>query len=86
MLAQKAYWEKKSVQDNYAGEGELISQKTVDPKCILIIGSREKITGNAREQDMKFRTFVMFRRDSRNIENITYDELYERAYYIVNQK
>ena len=86
ILAQKASWEKKSEQDNYTGKGELISQNTVDPKCILIIGSREKLTGNAREQDMKLRTFEMFRRDSRNIEILTYDELYERAYYIVNQK
>jgi len=86
ILAQKAYWEKKSEKRNYTGKGEFISQKTVDPKCILIIGSREKFTGSAREKDIKFRTFEMFRRDSRNIEILTYDELYERAYYIVNQK
>lgn len=85
ILAQKASWEKKSSQENYTGEGESISQKTVDPKCILVIGNREKFSGNAREQDMKFRTFEMFRRDSRNIEILTYDELYERAYFIVNQ-
>jgi len=86
ILAQKAYWEKKSVKDNFNEEGELIKQKTLDPKCILVIGSREQFSGNEREKDMKLRTFEMFRRDSRNIEILTYDELYERAYFIVNQE
>ncbi len=86
ILAQKAYWEKKSVKDNFNEEGELIKQKTLDPKCILVIGSREQFSGNEREKDMKLRTFEMFRRDSRNIQILTYDELYERAYFIVNQE
>ena len=79
ILAQKAYWEKKSVQDNFNEKGELIKQKTLDPKCILVIGSREQFSGDEREKDMKLRTFEMFRRNSRNIEILTYDELYERA-------
>ena len=86
ILAQKASWEIKATQDCYTTEGDLIYQKTCDPKCILIIGSREQFNDNQRNQDIKFRTFEIFRRDSRNIEIITYDELYERAYYIVNQK
>jgi len=86
ILSQKAYWEKKSVSDNFNEEGDLIKQKTLDPKCILVIGSKEQFSGNEREKDMKLRTFEMFRRDSRNIEILTYDELYERAYFIVNQE
>jgi Shedu protein SduA, C-terminal len=86
ILAQKASWEIKATQDCYTSEGDLIHQKTCDPKCILIIGSRGQFNDNQRDQDIKFRTFEIFRRDSRNIEIITYDELYERAYYIVNQK
>lgn len=86
ILAQKASWEIKATQDCYNSEGNLIYQKTCDPKCILIVGSREQFNDNTRDQDIKFRTFEMFRRDSRNIEILTYDELYERAYYIVNQK
>jgi len=35
---------------------------------------------------IKAKTFELYRRNSRNIEILTYSELYERAYYIVNQK
>jgi len=86
ILAQKASWEIKSTQNCYNTEGNLINQRTCDPKCILIVGSREQFNDNSRDQDIKFRTFELFRRDSRNIEILTYDELYERAYYIVNQE
>lgn len=86
ILVQKATWQIKSAQACYNAAGELISQKTSDPKCILIAGSREQFDDNQRDQDIKFRTFELFRRDSRNIEILTYDELYERAYYIVNQE
>lgn len=70
---------------------QILSQKTawlsnttnkfpVDPKCILVYGNRNQI-----DDDIKKLTFELFRRDSRNIEIITYDELFERAYYIVHQ-
>ena len=86
ILAQKASWEIKATQNCYNSKGDLIQQGTCDPKCILISGSREQFNDNSRDQDIKFRTFELFRRNSRNIEILTYDELYERAYYIVNQE
>ena len=86
ILAQKAAWEIKSAQDCYTAGGNLINQRTSDPKCILIVGGRTQFDDNQRDQDIKLRTFELFRRDSRNIEILTYDELYERAYYIVNQE
>ena len=86
ILAQKASWEIKSTQDCFNSDGNLIDHRTSDPKCILIIGSREQFDDNTRDQDIKFRTFELFRRNSRNTEILTYDELYERAYYIVNQE
>lgn len=86
ILAQKAAWEVKSARACYNSDGKLINQRTSDPKCILIVGSRYQFEDNPRDQDIKFRTFELFRRDSRNIEILTFDELYERAYYIVNQK
>lgn len=85
ILAQKASWEIKATQVNYVSDGNAISQKTCDPKCVLVLGRLADLSNNHREQDRKIRTFEMFRRDSRNIEILTYDELYERAYYIVNQ-
>ncbi|MCD4743607.1 MAG: DUF4263 domain-containing protein [Desulfobacteraceae bacterium] len=86
ILAQKASWEIEATKSCYNSEGDLIKQKTCDPKCILIIGNKDQFDRNQREQDIKFRTFELFRRDSRNIEILTYDELYERANFIVNQK
>lgn len=85
ILAQKASWEIKATRVNYMSDGSAISQKTCDPKCVLVLGSLAGLSSDDRKQDRKMRTFEMFRRDSRNIEILTYDELYERAYYIVNQ-
>jgi hypothetical protein len=86
ILAQKASWQVKSeanASDNYNTAGELIRQKTVDPKSILIVGSDSQFSGAEKERAIKLRTFELFRRDSRNIEILTYDELYERATFIV---
>jgi hypothetical protein len=86
ILAQKASWQVKSeanASENYNTAGELIRQKTVDPKSILIVGSGSQFSGAEKERAIKLRTFELFRRDSRNIEILTYDELYERARFIV---
>ena len=85
ILAQKAVWQIKSLSGAYTDSGARISQKTYDPKCILLLGSRKQFAGDDRDKDTKSATFELFRRDSRNIEILTYDELYERAYYLVNQ-
>ena len=85
ILAQKASWEIKSQTTNYSNDGEPISQKTSDPKAILISGRKDKIDGNTRDLEIKQKTLELYRRDSRNVEILTYDELYERAYYIVHQ-
>jgi len=84
ILAQKAAWEIKSSDTNYDEKGYPILQKTSDPKTILIIGRKDGIEGNPRNFEIKQKTFELFRRDSRNVEILTYDELYERAYYITS--
>ena len=86
ILAQKAAWEIKSSRTNYDENGCPITQRTSDPKAILIIGKKDEIDGNPRDFEIKKKTFELYRRDSRNVEILTYDELYERAYYIVNQE
>jgi hypothetical protein len=86
ILEQKAEWQLKSqtnIQGNFTDEGSLIKQKTIDPKSILIIGNRNQYEGEMLENHIKARTFELFRRDSRNIEIVTYDELYQRAKFIV---
>ena len=86
ILEQKASWQIKAevnALENYNAYGDLITQKTLDPKSILIIGSDNQYAGSDKEQIMKLRTFELFRRDSRNIEILTYDELCQRAEFIV---
>ncbi len=86
ILTQKAEWQLKSERTQFDKEDKPISQKTRDPKTILVIGRSDEFDGNDRTSDTKAKTFELFRRNSRNIDILTYTELYERAYYIVNQK
>ena len=73
--------------DLYDENGNKITQKAYDSKTILIIGNwREVENCNDLEKEIKEKTFELFRRDSRNVEILTYDELYERAKFIVNGK
>lgn len=63
---------------------EPLTQKAYDSKVILIIGDWKELRNSSTtfEKELKKRTFELFRRDSRNIEILTFDELYERAYFI----
>lgn len=88
VLQQKAAWQVKAESNaagNYDRTGLLIRQRTADPKCILVVGSDGAFSGNDAEQEAKFRTFELFRRDSRNIEILTYSELYDRATFVVGR-
>ncbi|AJC78262.1 hypothetical protein IE4803_CH01019 [Rhizobium etli bv. phaseoli str. IE4803] len=89
ILEQKASWQLKAetnAHKNLNAAGELLRQRTLDPKCILITSSSGAFAGSEREREIKLRTFELFRRDTRNIEIVTYDELYERACFIVSDK
>lgn len=65
-------------------DGELLKQKTYDSKVILIIGHWNELdeAHTTLEREIKKKTFELFRRDSRNVEIVTFDELYERAIFI----
>lgn len=69
----------------YSSGGNIIKQKAYDSKVILIIGCWDEIENstNDLEKEIKKKTIELFRRDSRNVEIITFDELYERAKFIV---
>jgi hypothetical protein len=45
-----------------------------------------KTCANDRERETKQRTFELFRRDSRSVEIMTYDELLERTKFIVEHR
>ena len=88
ILQQKADWQIKAEANaarNYDDDGQLIHQRTSDPKSILVIGSDHAFHGSDAEREAKFRTFELFRRDSRNIDILTYTELYDRAAFIVGR-
>jgi len=64
--------------------GEPLEQKAYDSKVVLIIGDWKEIENASSEiKEIKKKTFELFRRDSRNIEILTFDELYEMAKFIV---
>jgi len=54
-----------------------------EPKSYLIIGSLSEFEGEHGINEDKFSSFEMFRRNIKNPEIITFDELYSRAKYIV---
>jgi hypothetical protein len=84
ILTQKAEWEIKSETKQFTESGQPTSQSTVDPKTILIIGHTDQFKGTTKEALIKKKTFELFRRNSRAIEIVTYDELLERAKFIVS--
>lgn len=89
ILEQKASWQIKAetnANKNFNVAGELLRQRTLDPKCILITSSDAAFSGLEKEREIKLRTFELFRRDTRNIEIVTYSELYQRASFIVSAK
>lgn len=71
----------------YDKNGEEIKQKAYDSKTILIIGKWTELdkSKNAQEKKIKEKTFELFRQNSKNVEIITFDELYARAEFIVGQ-
>ncbi|MEP5072682.1 MAG: Shedu anti-phage system protein SduA domain-containing protein, partial [Crocinitomicaceae bacterium] len=76
--------DKDFIDDN----GKIIDTKIhriIDPKAVLVVGNRNEEFPHIRNKDFDVKTdcFERFRRDSRNIEVITFDELFERAFHIV---
>lgn len=86
ILTQKAEWEIKSQHEQFDSTGKLLEERTIDPKTILIIGNTSQFKGEDRDSRIKAKTFELYRRNSRNIEIVTFDELYDRASFIVNNK
>lgn len=86
VLEQKAEWAsfaETAEHHNRAGTASLAA-RTRNAKAILVIGSREEFArgGNDRETNIKRDTFELFRRETRGIDIVTFDELLERARFI----
>ncbi len=87
-LAQKTGLEKSADYKNYINDGERLdttAHKTIDPTVIFIIGNRKSEFPHdlKDEHHVKSETLERFRRNNRNVDIITFDELFERAYHIV---
>ncbi|WP_289063964.1 Shedu anti-phage system protein SduA domain-containing protein [uncultured Zobellia sp.] len=60
--------------------------ETIDPKALLLIGNKKRefpINELDNTNFLKNKTLERFRRNNRNIDVLTFDELFERAYHIV---
>jgi hypothetical protein len=55
------------------------------PKAFLVVGNLESLVGEHGVNAEKFRSFELLRRNTFQPEIITFDELYERARFIVHQ-
>jgi hypothetical protein len=84
ILAQKANWEIEGVSDNYTSKGERITEGAYDVNCILIIGDSHQFAGEDRQSVTKKKTVELYRRNLKNIEIVLFDELFERARFIVS--
>lgn len=86
ILEQKAAGQIKLEKEPINDKGEKITQKGYDSRCVLVIGNLKKEIDESSDsyqvKEIKKKTFELYRRDSRNIEILTYDELYKRASYI----
>lgn len=90
ILEQKASGQLKieSTKELLDDNMELITQNSYDSKTILLIGNWSEVDLSVEPigiKKIKKKTFELFRRDSRNVEIITYDELYKRAEFIVGK-
>lgn len=89
-LAQKTDWEKASPHRDMVKDGERLDRgiiRTIDPQVIFIVGDKEReIPRNSRQVavELKRDTLERFIRNNRNVNIISYDELYRRAYQIAH--
>jgi Domain of unknown function (DUF4263) len=86
VLEQKAEWlETAQSGEHFDKSGtRRLEMRTRDAKTILVIGTRAEFgaNGNLRDAQIMRDTFELFRRDTRSLEIVTFDELLERAVFI----
>lgn len=86
VLAQRSeISESKEIVDEGGNIIDTKKNRILDPKAVLIIGNRNEEFPHIRLSDFdnKSDSFERLRRDNRNIEIVTFDELFERAFHIV---
>ncbi len=84
-LANKKIQDSVKIKDN---EGYLSGEEifNYNPKAYLVIGKLDEFTKNQEVHYDKYCSFELFRKNINSPEIITFDELYERAKFIVEVK
>jgi Domain of unknown function (DUF4263) len=90
IVEQKAEWlsfAQTGAHFNRAGT-EVLKARTRNAKSILVIGSRDEFLRqeNSRAAEVMRDTFELFRRETRSIDIVTFDELLERARFITRNQ
>jgi len=90
IIEQKAEWLSFAQDgDHYNKDGtEILTARTRNAKSILVIGSRKEFSrsGSLRNETVMRDTFELFRRETRTIDIVTFDELLERAQFITRSR
>jgi Domain of unknown function (DUF4263) len=85
IIEQKAEWSSfAQTGEHYNKAGTELLARTRNAKSILVIGSRHEFSrcDDPRSANIMRDTFELFRRETRSIDIITFDELLERARFI----
>ncbi len=90
VLEQKAEWASFAESGNHYSRqtGEALAARTRNAKIILVVGSSDEFAREQadRELDLRRDTFELFRRETRGIDIVTFDELLERARFITKDR
>lgn len=90
VLEQKAEWASFAESGKHYSRqtGEALAARTRNAKSILVVGSRDEFKREQadREADVRRDTFELFRRETRGIDIVTFDELLERARFITSDR
>jgi hypothetical protein len=89
IIEQKAEWLLFAQSgEHYNKAGDALTARTRNAKSILVIGSRNEFlqSGNQRDATIMRDTFELFRRETRSIDIVTFDELLERARFITRSQ
>lgn len=81
---QKAIFDIKTKIEIVDKQGDLTGEELYlyNPKGFILIGNQDEFITDGRINQIKYSSFEMFRKNLKNIEILTYDELYQRAKYI----
>ena len=83
IVQQKAEWLAfAQSNEHWNKEGEKLAARTRNAKSVLVIGSRAEFEGTEKSAQIMRDTFELFRRETRTIDILTFDELHERAKFI----